>query len=70
MTQILLTPNDIKKIAKYMDFEANDRCEMPKGYTKYLLCNAIKRCKGIDFFKDLFLTEQLKRMNKEKEKDR
>ena len=62
MTEVSLTANDIIKIAKRMDFEGNDRCEAPEGYTKYLLCYAIKSCKKVNFFKDLFSAEQLKQM--------
>lgn len=64
MTKVNLAANDIIEIAKRMDFESNDKCEVPEGYTKYLLCYAIEKCKKVDFFKDLFPIEQLKRMGR------
>lgn len=63
MTEINLAVDDIIEIVKHMNFESNDRCEDPEGYTKYLLCCAIKNCKRVNFFKDLFSAEQLKQMS-------
>lgn len=51
-TTVDLNMEDISEIAEHMNNQLSDKDKLSQGYLEWLLCDAIKKVRNVDFFEE------------------